>query len=228
MPFPKKTLIFVAFIFVVLLVGYILYNVFSQKPSDVTRSVISVPIPEEINKINSDLEDRKSVAQDIRDRAVASGEGELCLSIDNFNSREHCIIDVAVSLDDKSLCGTLIAGSDPRNHLDSCSVAVISQRAINNQDISICEQTLWRERCENNFFDTINEPEGCLDLPNKNHKICLQRFSISLKDYSICLLHIENQSKNGCLSYYARFLDDVDACWQASDKAARQQCINGI
>ncbi|MFW5888126.1 MAG: hypothetical protein ACOCVY_00215 [Patescibacteria group bacterium] len=219
--FNKKEKIIIYFFFGIILLIIMLFFVFtknqnlSDKPENLTNEN-----EKEIVKDQDSLEDDKKSEDSTEDterqsrqeidniyaKAQKSNSIDECQNIKNKETKDHCIMNLALSNDNNNDCEVI---SDERIKQD-CINNIYLKQAKSTQDISVCEKMLsdkYKEKCVASVVNEIDDPQNieiCNTLEGEAKSTCRDRINFNLA--------IKEQ--------------DMKACEEINSELERKECIN--
>jgi hypothetical protein len=178
----KKIILIATITIVVLLAAWFVYGMFQGDDS----IDINLDNQENNNVVNeegriSDSDTRRGEIDRKNDnykQAVASGEHNNCMNLEDQDMRNGCITSIAVKSSNLDLCQEI----DDAEKLSYCKSRVYHKIAIENNNINNCsliEDSFWSKSCLNTIVDNNNFEKSLCDEINdfEDAKACENRVS---------------------------------------------------
>ena len=165
------------------------------------------------------------VSNMIASKALNLEKPSLCKIILSDDKREHCIVNIAMTINDSDLCESLTSETDKVK--DPC----YSEIAENKLDYTLCEK-INNEWMKNNCFDYIakstNNKYLCGKINDESKKEeCIKIISEFEPGYCERLLDYE---RNLCFARRATWLSNPDDCRNITEDRGdtRDNCFRNI
>ncbi len=138
--------------------------------------------------------------------------------------RDSCYEDVAVDLNDETLCNEI----DDKNDKGDCYTDI----AVNKADPSLCENLDGgrANECYKEYAEDTGDFDACALIPEKDDESdeCYLHFAVQDNNRELCEDLNEKKYRDECRSELAVMNQDQTLCEEIEKKKVREECLENV